>query len=77
MYSPAGVIATAVLLPLLGVFAVVLRFGIRLNSKPRLLGIDDWTILLACVLVCGLGALQTAGRESSYSTSSFPEQMID
>ncbi|KAI9776786.1 MAG: hypothetical protein M1835_005409 [Candelina submexicana] len=43
--------------------AVGLRFTVRLQSKYNYLGIDDWTILAAWIIVCGMGALQVIGAE--------------
>ena len=61
MYTPSGSVAAGIVLPLLGVFAVCLRFYVR--SQPRQsVGIDDWMILAACVLVCGMGAIEVTGR---------------
>ena len=61
MYSPSSLVAAGIILPLLGVFAVSLRFHVRSQSKHSV-GIDDWMILAACIIVCGIGAIQVIGR---------------
>ena len=58
MYSPSACIATAVVLPLLGVLAVCLRFWVRLRLQPSYVGADDIFIVIGSFLVCGMGALQ-------------------
>jgi len=63
MYPPSSLVATGVLLPLLGMVAVGGRFAIRLRSKQVLLGIDDWMIFAAWVIVCGMCALQIVGKD--------------
>ena len=65
MYGVASLIVTAVLLPLLGVVAVILRFYVRLRLKPTFVGIDDWMIAFSCFIVCGLGANQIVGKTMS------------
>ena len=62
MYGVASLIATAIVFPLLGVVAVILRFYVRLRLQPTYVGIDDWTILLSCVLVCAQGVNQIIGK---------------
>jgi len=64
MYPPSSLIATGILLPLLGMVAVGLRFIVRLRSKA-FLGIDDWTILAGWFIVCGMAACQIAGKEQA------------
>ncbi|KAK0508203.1 hypothetical protein JMJ35_009287 [Cladonia borealis] len=63
MYSPSGLVAAGIILPLLGVFAVSLRFYVRSQSKHSV-GIDDWMILTACIMVCGMGAIQVIAAET-------------
>lgn len=62
MYSISSLVATGIILPLLGVVAVGLRFHVRLRSKTMAPGLDDWTMLAACVIVCGIGSLQIIGE---------------
>ncbi|KAG8532195.1 uncharacterized protein KY384_003836 [Bacidia gigantensis] len=57
-YNVASLIGTAIALPLLGVIAVILRFYVRLRLRPTFIGIDDWLIVLAVVLVVGQCANQ-------------------
>ncbi len=64
MYSPSSLIATGILFPLLGLVVVGLRFIVRLRSKA-FLGIDDWTILAAWFIVCGMAACQIVGKEQA------------
>jgi len=61
MYPPSSLIATGILFPLLGMVAVGLRFVVRLRSKA-FLGGDDWTILAAWFIVCGMAACQIFGK---------------
>lgn len=70
MYPPASLIATGILLPLLGVVAVGLRFAVRHRSKA-FLGIDDWTILAACIIVCGMAACQIIGMRPAAVVNMF------
>ena len=64
MSSPSGLVVIGVILPLLGVIAVLFRFYIRFNSKHFDIGADDWLILAACLLVCGMGVMQIIGTKS-------------
>ena len=67
MYDVASLIATAIILPLFGFIAVVLRFYVRLYLKPSYIGIDDWLIVIALVLVYGQAANQIVGKAVSMS----------
>ncbi|KAF3058031.1 hypothetical protein GL218_05716 [Daldinia childiae] len=58
----AEILAAAAALPALGIIVVILRFYTRLLQKAKL-GIDDFLILPALVLVCGMGAALIAGVE--------------
>ncbi|KAL8816842.1 MAG: hypothetical protein Q9191_008257 [Dirinaria sp. TL-2023a] len=58
LYGVTSLIVTATVLPFLGSVLVALRFYVRLRLKPTFVGIDDWLILFACVLVWGQGANQ-------------------
>lgn len=49
--TPALVIAAGAVLPILGIFAVALRFYSRVSQKNTGLGIDDWLILAAIVFL--------------------------
>lgn len=69
MYPETSLVATGVILPLVGVVAVCFRFFVRMRPKHVALGIDDWAILVACILVCGMGALQITGM----APTSLPE----
>ncbi|KAI0382175.1 hypothetical protein F5Y04DRAFT_279959 [Hypomontagnella monticulosa] len=60
--TPAEILAAAAALPALGIIVVIFRFYARLRQKARL-GIDDFLILPALVLVCGMGAALIAGVE--------------
>ena len=68
MYSPSSVITSGIVLPVLGVLAVVLRFAVRIKSTSMGLGFDDWAMLAACVIVCGMGSLQVVGEYRTTST---------
>lgn len=61
MYGVDSLIVTAIVLPFIGSVAVALRFYVRLRLKPTYIGLDDWLILFACVLVWGQGANQIIG----------------
>ncbi|KAI1440008.1 hypothetical protein F5Y02DRAFT_32223 [Annulohypoxylon stygium] len=58
--TPADILAAAAALPALGIIVVILRFYTRLLQKGKL-GIDDFLILPAVVLVAGMGAALIAG----------------
>ena len=58
MYDVASLIVTALVLPLFGLIGVCLRFYVRLRLKPSYIGIDDWLIVSAIVLVYGQSACQ-------------------
>ena len=58
MYGVASVVATAVVLSLLGFIAVCLRFYVRIRLTPTFVGIDDWLIALSTLLVLGQSACQ-------------------
>lgn len=60
MYSPYALVVTGIILPLLGVIAVCFRFYARISLKHPI-GVDDWLILAACILVCGMGVMQIVG----------------
>lgn len=60
MYTVAALIATAIILPLLGTSFIVLRFDVRLRLKPTYIGIDDCLIVVACAFVWGQAAVQIA-----------------
>ena len=66
MYGIASLIATAIVLPLLGLVAVALRFYVRLRLKPTFVGLDDWLIAFSCLLVLAQGANQINGEIQSY-----------
>ena len=63
-YNVASLIATAIILPLLGVVAVALRFYVRLHVKPSPLRADDWLIVVSCIIACALAANQIVGKAS-------------
>lgn len=58
MYGVASLIAVGILLPLIGTLLVGLRFFVRLRLRPTFVGIDDWLILFACVLVWSQGVIE-------------------
>ena len=60
MYGSSSVIATAIVLPLLGSLAVCLRFYVRIRLTRTFVGIDDWLIAISCFLVLGHAAGQIA-----------------
>ena len=62
MYDVAACITTAIVLALLSIFAVTLRFYVRLRTTRTFLGIDDWLILFSVVLVCGQMGNQIEGK---------------
>ena len=59
--SPSGTIAVSSTLPILCTISVALRFNIRRSQKSRL-QMDDWTILVALVLVITMGAAAILGE---------------
>lgn len=61
MYSPASIIALGIVLPLLGVTAVLLRFLVRLRLRPAKIGGDDYMIVLGAFFVCAMGANELVG----------------
>ena len=75
MYSPAALISTGVILPLLGVVTVCLRYWVRLRFSPSYIGIDDILIVVGAVFVCGMGAIQigsTIQGDNSPETKATP-----
>ena len=72
MYSVSSLLATAIILPLLGVLAVCMRLVVRLHLRRGLrdgfIGVDDWFIIAACFLVCVLGANQIVGKSGLHSS---------
>ena len=66
MYGVTSLIVTAIVLPLLGFIAVTLRFYVRLYLKPTFIGVDDWLIVIAIVLVYGQAANQIVGKSFNY-----------
>ena len=67
MYGVASLIVTATVLPCVGLVAVCLRFLVRFRLKRSFVGIDDWLIAFACVLVWVQAALQIAGKTRGIS----------
>ena len=63
MYGVTSLIATAIVLPLLGFVAVCVRFYVRLSLKPTYLGVDDWLIAFSCLLTVAQGADQITGMK--------------
>ena len=63
MYGVTSLIATAIVLPLLGFVAVCVRFYVRLRLKPTYLGVDDWLIAFSCLLTVAQGADQIIGMK--------------
>lgn len=51
-------IATGIILPLLGVASTATRFWIRLSYQPNPIGKDDWIIVVGAVIVMSLGIMQ-------------------
>lgn len=77
MYSPAALIATGVILPLLGVATVCLRYWVRLRFSPSYIGIDDILIVVGALFVCGMGAIQIGSAiqsDTSEETKETPER---
>ncbi|KAI1144988.1 hypothetical protein F4825DRAFT_280746 [Nemania diffusa] len=60
--TPGGIIAAGAALPAIGIIVVALRFYTRLTQKARL-GLDDFFILPALVLVIGMGVTLIIGVE--------------
>ena len=60
MYGSSSVIATAIVLSLLGYLAVCLRFYVRIRLTRTFVGIDDWLIALSGFLVLCHAAGQIA-----------------
>ena len=71
MYGVTSVTVTAILLPLLGSVAVVLRFYTRVHLTSTYVGIDDWLSAFSCLLVLGHGAAPILGMTLRPETSSF------
>ena len=71
MYKVVSLVVLSIVLPALALGAVCLRFHIRKRAQKNRLGIDDWMILIASVLVCFLGALQVTGNVSSKQSESY------
>lgn len=67
MYGVTSLIATAILLPLLGFVTVCVRFYVRLRLKPTYLGVDDWLIAFSCLLTVAQGADQIIGMKLNQS----------
>ena len=76
MYGVASLIVTATALPFMGLVAVCLRFLVRLRLKRSFVGIDDWLIAFACVLVWVQGALQIAGETQKFLRVSLSAQIL-
>lgn len=76
MYGVASLIVTATVLPFVGLVAVCLRFLVRLRLKRSFVGIDDWLIAFACVLVWVQGALQIAGKTRLFLRDSLSAQIL-
>ena len=76
MYGVASLIVTATLLPFVGLVAVCLRFLVRLRLKRSFVGIDDWLIAFACVLVWVQGGIQIAGRTREFLYASSGAQVL-
>ena len=53
MYGFAALISIATVLIVLAIIATCLRFYIRLVLKPDRIGVDDWLILVSCILMVG------------------------
>ena len=62
MYKVVSLVVSSIILPIIAMVAVGVRFRVRMKARKNRLGVDDWLILVASVLVCFLGALQTAGN---------------
>jgi hypothetical protein len=63
LVDPGEVIAAGVVFPVVGLATVALRFYVRKVQKASW-GLDDWLILPASILLCGMGACLITGRES-------------
>ena len=70
-YPPSSIVAIGIILPLIALFAVILRFYLRLFIKPTYIGIDDWLILGAVILSMADGANLAVGM---YSNSQMIEE---
>ena len=72
--TPGQVAAAATVLPALGIITVALRFRVRALQKAKL-GVDDWLILPALLLVVGMGISLLVGvshRAIGYPTPPDP-----
>ena len=77
MYSPAALITTAVILPILGVSAVCLRYWVRDRFSRTHIGIDDILIAIGALFVCAMGAIQigsTVQGDTSPETAATPSR---
>ncbi|KAF4627821.1 hypothetical protein G7Y89_g10325 [Cudoniella acicularis] len=52
--GPEHIIAAGVILPILGLLTILLRFHAR-RSRAQYLGIDDWLLLPAWLMITGMG----------------------
>ncbi|KAI0542845.1 hypothetical protein GGR58DRAFT_449823 [Xylaria digitata] len=59
--TPGDIIAASAALPAISIIVVALRFYTRLTQKARL-GLDDFFILPALVLVIGMGVTLIIGK---------------
>lgn len=66
-YGETSLIGTAIALPILGIIAVSLRLYARLCLRHTYVGVDDWLIILAIILVCGHGIIQILGMQRFFS----------
>lgn len=62
MYSPTSLVALGIVLPLLGVFAVCVRLGVRIGMRRSVVGPDDWMIVAGSFMVCAMGANELIGK---------------
>ncbi|KAI9718493.1 MAG: hypothetical protein M1828_006676 [Chrysothrix sp. TS-e1954] len=58
LYPVSSAISTAIIFLVLGAITLCLRFWVRLRMRPTYVGPDDYTVVIAFILVCGMCANQ-------------------
>lgn len=58
LYPPSSLIATGALFAAISIALTALRFWVRLSYSHTAIGLDDWLIVVATIVVCALDATQ-------------------
>lgn len=61
-YTQAALISTGVIFPAIGFALVCLRFWMRVAFQKTFVGVDDWLILAASILVIGMAVDAILGK---------------